>query len=86
MEIPCVSTCITGIPELIRDGIDGLLVPPSDAVELARGIASLMDDAALRQRLARAGRRRILEKYDLNRNVMNLAEVFRERLRGPPCS
>jgi colanic acid/amylovoran biosynthesis glycosyltransferase len=86
MEIPCVSTCIAGIPELIRDGIDGLLVPPSDGIALARAIATLMDDAALRQRIAQAGRRRILAKYDLNRNAMNLAAVFRERLRGSPCS
>jgi glycosyltransferase involved in cell wall biosynthesis len=38
MEIPCVATFITGIPELIRDGLDGLLVAPSDVAALADAI------------------------------------------------
>ncbi|MGF1644423.1 MAG: glycosyltransferase family 4 protein [Thiotrichales bacterium] len=80
MEIPCVTTRITGIPELIRDGIDGLLVAPSDSVELAQAIARLIDDTALRERLAKAGRQRILERYDLANNVDRLATVFRRRL------
>lgn len=53
MEIPCVATLITGIPELIRDGIDGLLVAPSDDTALADAICRLMDDTELRQLLAR---------------------------------
>ena len=48
MTIPCVTTFITGIPELIRDGLDGLLVAPSDAEGLAAALARLMDDAALK--------------------------------------
>jgi glycosyltransferase involved in cell wall biosynthesis len=80
MEIPCVATFITGIPELIRDGVDGLLVAPSDDAALARAIARLMDDAELRHRLARAGRRRVVECYDLERNSARLAEIFRRRL------
>ena len=80
MEIPCVATCITGIPELIRDGLDGLLVPPSDASALAEAIARLMDDANLRRRLGLAGRRRVLEKYDLTRNTERQARLFRQRI------
>ncbi|MBI3802128.1 MAG: glycosyltransferase family 4 protein [Deltaproteobacteria bacterium] len=80
MSIPCVTTYITGIPELIRDGIDGLLVPPADAAALADAIVRLMDDPALRQRLGEAGRRRVQDKYDLNRNTAALAALFRQRL------
>lgn len=80
MEIPCVTTCITGIPELIRDGIDGLLVAPSDDEALAAALGRLMDDAALRRRLGEAGRRRVDEKYHLSRNTDRLAEIFRRRL------
>jgi len=76
MEIPCVATWITGIPELIRDSIDGLLVAPSDVDGLASAIARLMDDDELRCRLGAAGRRRVLAKYDLSRNVGRLAQVF----------
>jgi colanic acid/amylovoran biosynthesis glycosyltransferase len=80
MQIPCIATRITGIPELIRDGIDGLLVTPSDADELAAAIARLMDDASLRRKLGQAGRLRIEEKYNLRTNVARLAAVFERRL------
>jgi len=80
MQVPCVSTHITGIPELIRSGIDGLLVPPSDLAALVAALALLMDDPTLRQQLALQGRIRILEQYDLPRNVQKLARLFAERV------
>jgi colanic acid/amylovoran biosynthesis glycosyltransferase len=80
MQLPCVATRITGIPELIRDGIDGLLVTPSDSSELAGAIARLIDDPGLRRRLAAAGRARVEQKYHLATNVARLAEIFRCRL------
>jgi colanic acid/amylovoran biosynthesis glycosyltransferase len=80
MQIPCVATCVSGIPELIRHDIDGLLVSPSDAEALAGALARLMDDAALRSRLAESGRRRVLNSYDLETNAGRLADVFRRRL------
>jgi colanic acid/amylovoran biosynthesis glycosyltransferase len=80
MEIPCVATMITGIPELIRDGIEGLLVMPSDDRALAHAIEQLIDDEALRRRLGQAGRRRVLDKYNLPDNLALLARLFRARL------
>ena len=80
MQIPCVATRITGVPELIRDGIDGLLVTPSDPVELAGAIARLIDDVDLRRRLGAAGRARVQGKYHLATNVGHLADIFRRRL------
>jgi glycosyltransferase involved in cell wall biosynthesis len=80
MEIPCVSTFIAGIPELIQSGEDGLLVPASDAESLADAIEKLLGDPELRLRLGRAGRRKILEKYDLRANVERLASIFESRL------
>jgi glycosyltransferase involved in cell wall biosynthesis len=81
MGIPCVSTSIAGIPELIRNGVDGLLVPPSDLDALVEALGALMDDPALRQRLAASGRARILEHYDLGRNVKQLARHLVERVK-----
>lgn len=81
MTIPCVTTFITGIPELIRDGQDGLLVAPSDSEGLAAALARLMDNADLRQRLGVAGRARVEDKYHLQRNIERLAAIFRRRLR-----
>jgi colanic acid/amylovoran biosynthesis glycosyltransferase len=80
MRIPCVATRITGIPELIRDGIDGLLVTPADPDELTSAIARLLDDSGLRRRLAESGRLRVLEKYQLAANVARLSEIFKRRL------
>jgi glycosyltransferase involved in cell wall biosynthesis len=80
MEIPCVSTYIAGIPELISDGVSGLLVPASDVESLVEAIGRLMDDEQLRHRLGEAGRRRIQEAYDLSRNVQYLGALFRQRL------
>ena len=57
MELPCVTTQIAGIPELIRNGVDGLLVPPSDVDALVNALARLMDHAELRERLGRTGAR-----------------------------
>jgi glycosyltransferase involved in cell wall biosynthesis len=80
MEIPCIATRITGIPELIRDGVEGFLVAPSSVEELAEAIAKLMDDAELRYRLGKAGRLRVLEKYDLSRNTEQLANIIVSRM------
>ena len=80
MEIPCVTTRITGIPELIEDGVTGLLVAPSDIDGLASAIERLMDDPALRQRLGKNGRKQVEANYDLARNVDRLARIFTRRL------
>lgn len=80
MEIPCVATRITGIPELIRDEVEGLLVAPSSVEELTQAIAKLMDDSELRLRLGKRSRERILEKYDLTRNTERLANIIENRL------
>ena len=80
MEIPCVTTHITGIPELIRNGIDGMLVAPSDVDALVEALGKLMDDPALRERMGKSGRARVLEHYDLRRSVEKLAGIFSERI------
>jgi colanic acid/amylovoran biosynthesis glycosyltransferase len=86
MEIPCVATWITGVPELIQDGIDGLLVAPSDVGQLSRAIARLMDDPDLRSRIAKAGRCKVIQQYNLSKNTALLAKVFERRVSSPPIS
>ena len=80
MEIPCVSTAITGIPELIRSEVDGILVAPGDESQLLGALERLIGDPELRERLGQAGRRRVENNFDLHRNLANLAEVFRCRV------
>jgi len=80
MEIPCVTTHITGIPELIRHGVEGLLVAPSDVEGLVQALSSLLDDPDLGRRLGRAARSRVVSDYDLGANVDALAAIFRQRV------
>jgi glycosyltransferase involved in cell wall biosynthesis len=77
-EVPCVSTSIAGIPELIRDGLDGLLVPASSAEALAAALERLAEDPLLRRSLGLAGRKRVHDLYNLPENVALLASVFLE--------
>jgi glycosyltransferase involved in cell wall biosynthesis len=80
MEIPCLATWITGVPELIRHGVDGWLVPPGDDEPVADALAYLIDQPELRQSMGKSGRARVMEKYNLDQNVAHLAEIFRRRL------
>jgi colanic acid/amylovoran biosynthesis glycosyltransferase len=80
MGIPCISTRISGIPELIRDGVDGLLVSPSDPEELAAAIERLMSTPSLRKTLGETGRKRVQVSYQLDTNIQRLASVFRRRV------
>jgi glycosyltransferase involved in cell wall biosynthesis len=81
MGIPCVSTSIAGIPELIRNEMDGLLVAAGDTDALVASLGRLMDDSGLCTRLATSGRARVFEQHNLTRNIKSLAEVFTERIR-----
>ena len=73
---PCISTNVTGIPEVIRDGQTGLIVPQHDANALAAGLEKLLSDGALRVRLAGAARRLIEGNFDTHRNTQVLREIF----------
>ena len=73
--VPVVTTPVGGIPELVRDGETGLLVPPDDADALARALGRLLEDAALRDRLAAAGRA-ATEPWDAARCIAELRARF----------
>jgi colanic acid/amylovoran biosynthesis glycosyltransferase len=80
MEIPCVSTFVAGIPELIRDGLEGLLVPASSIEALASALQRLFDDPSLRRSLGVAGGKRVSEHYNLPQNVFSLARVLSQHV------
>jgi colanic acid/amylovoran biosynthesis glycosyltransferase len=81
MEIPCVSTWITGIPELIRDGVDGLLVPPASPEHIADAVERLITEPGLAERIGKAGRERIEDRYNLRKNIPALAQAFERFVR-----
>lgn len=80
--LPCVSTPVTGIPEILDQGRAGLLVPENDPVATAEGIARLLADAALRERLSAAGRARAAQLFDGRANARVLKGWFDEVLEG----
>jgi colanic acid/amylovoran biosynthesis glycosyltransferase len=79
---PCVSTDVTGIPEVLRNGETGLMVPQGDARALADALELLLDDPEERVRLARAARRRIEADFEVRRNAALLGEVFLDAQAG----
>lgn len=73
---PCVATPVTGIPELVRDGITGLLVPEHAPDALADAIQRLLNDEELRCTLARNARDLVEREFDIARNCARLHEVL----------
>lgn len=80
MEVPTVSTYISGIPELIEDGQSGLLVGEKDTVALANAMQYLLEDKELRIRLGKNGRKKVLRKFDVDQNAAQLATLFERYL------
>lgn len=76
-EIPCVSTTIAGIGELIRSGVDGLLVPASNVDALTDALRTLCMDAVLRRRMGASARAQVTMHYRLAQNHLQLAALFR---------
>ena len=81
--LPVVASRLSGIPELVADGVSGLLVPPGDAHALADALATLAEDPDLRRRLGAAGRDTVLDDFDVDRNAARLAERIRGASREP---
>ena len=78
---PVVSTPISGIPELVGDGREGLLVQPGDPAALARALARLLDDAPLRRGLAEAARAKVEREFDAAAEARKLLALFSTAVR-----
>lgn len=74
---PCVSTDVTGIPEVLRHEETGLSVPQHDAIALTDAIARLLQSPELQIRLANQARQLIEQEFDIHRNAAQLRTVFR---------
>jgi glycosyltransferase involved in cell wall biosynthesis len=83
---PIVATRVGGIPEVVRDGIDGLLVPPASPEALSKAILRLIQEPLLRHSLAREGRAWISERFQFETMVRRYEAVYQELLDPSPIS
>jgi len=74
--LPVVATSVGGVPEIIEHEVNGLLVPPQDAVALSAEILRLLRENDLRQRIAQAGRERVLTRFSFTRLVEQLEALY----------
>ena len=79
---PLVVTDVPGNRDFVRDGVEGLLVPPDDPARLAEALARLASDADLRRRMGMAARRRVLSGYTESHVKHSVLEAYRSLL-GP---
>ncbi|MEQ1951950.1 glycosyltransferase family 4 protein [Mesorhizobium sp. CN2-181] len=80
-RLPCISTTISGIPELITDGENGLLVPPKDAKALAGALERAIRDPGLRKRLGNAAEHRVRAHFDHHASIDQLVDLFEREWR-----
>lgn len=63
MARPVIATRVGGIPEIVHDGVNGILVPPRDPEALARAISRYLEDVPFRTGMARAGRDTVVQRF-----------------------
>jgi glycosyltransferase involved in cell wall biosynthesis len=84
--LPVVATNVYGLPDVVRDGVTGILVPPKEPSLLAEAIGALVEDAALRQRMGRAGRDYVASRYDWQQNAAQMERVYTFLTRTPSAA
>lgn len=75
--VPIVATAVGGVPELIQNGVNGLLVPAGDPDALARALTDLLCNPVLSGQLSEKGRERALNDFTLERLIAQIASVVR---------
>ncbi|MCH7664250.1 MAG: GT4 family glycosyltransferase PelF [Chloroflexi bacterium] len=75
-----VATRVGGIPELVEDGVTGILVPPKEPELLARAIVDLLQDSSRRQAMGLAGRARVEERFTIEKMVRSYESLYESLL------
>ncbi len=73
MKLPVVSTPVTGIPEIVEDGVEGILVPPNDEIALSDAMLRLIEDEPLRLELGNRARQKVEARFDIDKNIVQYA-------------
>ena len=83
MEIPVISTGISAIPELITDGVDGILVDQGDAEKVCEAMISLMSSPRKKRSITRNGRLKVEKMFDRRVNLLQLRAIYQSHLLQP---
>jgi glycosyltransferase involved in cell wall biosynthesis len=81
--LPVVAFDNAGVPEAVKDGVSGLLVPAFDAKAFGEAIARLLNDFDLRHKMGRAAQSYVRQKHDLNRNYQKMESVLQAIVQTP---
>ena len=80
--LPVISTRVGGIPEVVSDYVDGILVTPGSVDELASSLILLLQDENLRRSLGLNARKKIMEKFSWNKAIHRILGIYREIMEG----
>ena len=76
MGKPCIASNVDGIPEVIKDGINGILVPSKDIESLKNAISQLIDNPELRVKMGQEGKKIALEKFNLEKMIEKVQNLY----------
>jgi glycosyltransferase involved in cell wall biosynthesis len=80
VELPCVASRVSGTPDVVEEGVTGLLVPPRSASALGQALKSVLDDPIRATEMGAAGRRRALATFSVERMIELLENLYRDEL------
>lgn len=78
MGVPVISSRISGIPELVEDGITGLLIDEDDPEALSLSMAKIISDKHMRGMITKNAIKKVKQEFELSKNVTHLSNLFRE--------
>lgn len=76
MKLPVISTTVTGVPEIVDNEQNGILVSPNDEKELADSIIRLIENVKLRHKLGEKARFKVEQRFDINKNIQSYIDLF----------
>ena len=80
MKVPVIATRVGGIPEVIKDGVDGILIEPKNPHSLSEAVIRLIQDERLRNNIVDAAYNKVIRKFKLRRMIEDYDKIYTEEL------
>lgn len=81
--VPVVATAVGGVPDLVRDGINGILTPPRDSQAIARASITLLQDSGRRARMGASGRETVIPEHEVETLVGRMTRLYKSLVPNP---